>query len=74
MAGRTRKVRPTKPAAKAAKAAGRTMSVRSRRARFNRAGLHFTATMPVIVNEAEIGAERFDRILNEPALRCELEG
>lgn len=73
MAGRTRRVR-TKPAAGAAKKqskpAGRVMSVRSRRARFNRAGLRFTSTIPVLVNEADIGPERYDRILNESALRC----
>ena len=51
---------------------GRVMTVRSRGVRFNRAGLRFSNTIPTIVREDDIGAERFDRILAEPNLRCEM--
>ncbi len=60
---------PPKPAPDAA---GRVMTVRSRRQRFNRAGLTFS-TAPTTVRESEVGEERFERILKEPQLRCELE-
>jgi hypothetical protein len=62
-----------KPAAKPAAAKqGRVMTIRSRRERFNRAGLTFTNTTPTTVREDEVGTERFDRILAEPQLRCEM--
>jgi len=63
----------TRPAGKPATppAGKRIMSVRSRRERFNRAGLRFIATIPMIVREEEIGTERFERILAEPQLRCD---
>jgi len=74
----------TKPAAKPAakpkakpeptpdpKPSGRVMTVRSRRPSFRRAGLLFTSTEPTIVRESEIGKERFERIIDEPQLRCE---
>jgi len=51
----------------------RVASVRSRRERFNRAGLRFSAHLPVIVREDEIGTERFERILAEPWLRVEMQ-
>jgi len=79
-ASRTRGRAPsTSPAAPAApppettperKVGERVASVRSRRERFNRAGLQFSAHLPVTVREDEIGTERFERILAEPALRC----
>ncbi len=62
---------PTAPPEPAPKASGRVMTVRSRRQRFRRAGLTFS-TAPTTVREDEIGEERFERILNEPQLRCEL--
>ncbi|HUU55243.1 MAG TPA: hypothetical protein VMY87_10035 [Armatimonadota bacterium] len=51
---------------------GRVMTVRSRRPSFRRAGLLFTSTEPTTVRESEIGKEQFERIVNEPQLRCEL--
>jgi len=72
----------TSPAAPAApppettperKAGERVASVRSRRAAFNRAGLSFSADIPVTVREKEIGADRFERIINEPMLRCDIQ-
>ena len=65
--GRSRK--PSPPTASADP--GRVMTVRSRRPSFNRAGLRFSATIPTTVREDEVGADRFDRILAEPQLRCE---
>jgi len=50
----------------------RVMSVRSRRERRNRAGLSFNNFNPMIVREDEIGAERFDLIVADPMLRCEM--
>lgn len=49
---------------------GHVVSVRSRRARFNRAGLTFTPN-PTLVKESEIGPDRLARILAEPQLVCE---
>jgi len=60
---------PEKPAAQTG---GRVMAIRSRRERFNRAGLTFTNTTPTTIREDEVGTERFDRILAEPQLRCEM--
>lgn len=54
-----------------ASAVPRVLSVRSRRASFNRAGLRFINTVPTIVRESEVGPERFGRILSEPNLRIE---
>ena len=51
---------------------GRTMTVHSRRERFNRAGMTFRSTVPTTVSETDIGTETFDRILDEPNLRCEM--
>ena len=67
---------PDPPAADTApkrKAGQRVASVRSRRPSFNRAGLSFSADTPVTVREDEIGSERFERIINEPMLRVELQ-
>ena len=47
----------------------RVVVVRSRPQRFCRAGLEFSSRSPVTVREAEIGTERFERILAEPMLR-----
>jgi len=84
---RKRQPGSTKPAAKPAakpkpkakpkaqpdtKPSGRVMTVRSRRPSFRRTELLFTSAEPTIVREDEVGKERFDRILAEPALRCEL--
>jgi hypothetical protein len=54
--------------------ADRVMSVVTRRAGtvFHRSGLEFS-WHSTVVREAEIGTERFDRILAEPQLRCTLE-
>ena len=82
---RKRQPGSTKPAAKPAakpkakpaatpdpKLSGRVMTVRSRRSSFRRAGLLFGSAEPTTVRESEIGKEQFERILNEPQLRCEL--
>jgi len=78
---RKRQPGSTKPAAKPAakpkakpdpKPSGRVMTVRSRRSSFRRAGLLFGSAEPTTVRESEIGKEQFERILNEPQLRCEL--
>jgi len=53
--------------------AGRVVTVRSRRERRNRAGLSFNNFNPIIVREDEIGAERFDLIVADPMLRCDLQ-
>jgi len=53
-------------------ATGRVMSVRSRRERRNRAGLSFNNSNPILVREDDIGAERFDLILADLMLRCEM--
>jgi len=50
----------------------RWLSVRSRRARFNRSGLRFASHFATTVSEKEIGTERFERLLEEPQLRCQL--
>ena len=47
----------------------RVLSVRARAARFQRAGIVFGPT-PIVVSEAEVGADVIERILAEPALVC----
>jgi len=80
---RKRQPAPNKPAAKSAakpkkkpavtpKPSDRVMTVRSRRPSFRRAGLLFSSAEPTTVRETEIGKERFERIIDEPQLRCEL--
>ena len=70
---RTQKPVSDKPADKpAGKSKGRVMTVRSRRERFHRAGITFVNTTPTTVREDEVGRENYERILNEPQLRCEM--
>ena len=56
-----------------APSSGRTISVRSRGERRNRAGLSFNTYTSAIVRECEIGTDRFEAILADRMLRCELQ-
>ncbi len=49
----------------------RVISVTSRTASFQRAAIRFNNREPIVVKEAEIGTERFEKILAEKMLRCD---